>query len=181
MVKGKKIKKSTTKKVSTKVKPTKHSFDPRAMKLLTNIICAVLLISGTILAFTKYNILGAVIIVLTFIVYLSLRRDYVRLVREYEAKHKCNIDDSDDAMDEYKRETIKNIKDAIEETTNETFTKENYEWFISTSLPLYFLVALVITIISFIVGGLSLGLLVIIFFILSAIVYYYIVTKILKK
>ncbi len=167
-----------------KTNKTIETSDPRIVKPFLYGMCTIFYIIGIILIIFKFYLMGIYFFIINTITLISMLKDIKKNERELLQNPTYNPNDK-----EVLKEFNQTIKNEMKEVSTTTFTKENFKWFVKTSIPFYVIITLITSIIiSIVVGVISSSILygiltffgLIILFIIIAIIYFALVSLLFK-
>lgn len=147
--------------------------DPRITKPFVYGISALFFILGLVLIF--FNLFMGIIFIATALLFIIKSKKDIDQI-EQKLKESGNYKET---FTEEEKEAYKN-KDSVNDITKTTFTKNNFEWFLKTSLPIYCVISVVIFLIISIFINIFLGIFILILLILCGLLYFWLIKKLFK-
>jgi len=156
--------------------------DPRITRPFIKIMCGLFFAIGLIMLLLFKDIFfGIIFMAVSVFTYFKSKKDIDKIAEELKQQGKDVTIDSKEEAEQIKNEFVGTIKSGMNDAISSTFTKNNFKWFIKSSLPIYIIVTILVSGLLGIFVNIFLGLFVLIILVLGGLLYYYLISKLFKK
>jgi len=153
--------------------------NPRFTRPLVYGICSLFFIIGLVSLLLGGWFFGIIFIGVAIFTFTKSKKDIDAIAEKLENDgHDVTIDSTEE-LEQTTNQFTETVKSNLNEVTKQTFTKDKLKWFIKTSIPIYCIITLLISIITFFIN-IFLGLFILIASTFSGLFYYYLISKIFK-
>jgi len=159
---------STTKVISTN--------DPRIARPFVYGMCGLFFGIGIVMLLLKVWFIAIVFITMAVFTFIKSKKDIDKIENELKAKGNYNEKLSEEEIKQYKN----SVNNAWNEVTKSIFTKDKFNWFLKSTIPIYSIISGIILLIVTVFVNIMFGIIVLILLILCGIGYYYLISKIFK-
>lgn len=154
--------------------------DPRIIKPFLYGICVLFFAIGLFMILFGNLFFGIVFSSTSIFIFIKIKKDLDEKVEEMQNKGYDLTIDTIEEKELLKKEVIGTIKEEIEDVTSSTFTKDKFKWFVKTTIPIYCVIVVIVSLLlGFLVNAL-LGFLIFGILIFCGLLYYFILSKIFK-
>lgn len=155
--------------------------DPIITRPFIKIVCGIFFVIGLVMLLFFRNIFfGLIFIATSIFTYVKANKDIDKIADELKSKGQDVTIDSVEEKEQLKNGVSGIFNQSVKDVTSSTFTKDNYKWFIKTTMPIYCIIVAIIVILISIFVNIFLGLFVLIVLGLGGLLYYYLISKLFK-
>lgn len=152
--------------------------DPRITRPFVYTICGIFLVIGIISLLLHAWFFGIICTVMALYTFYDSKKDIDAI--EEELKKQGHDMDSKEKKEEVRKEFAETMKNGFNDVKTSTLTKENFKWFSKSTIPLYCIIAVVVSLFIMIFVNIFLGIFILLLLTVFGLFYYYIISKIFK-
>jgi len=154
--------------------------DPRITRPVAYTLCGIFVAIGIIMLLFRSWFFGIIFTAMGIFALSKSKKDIDKKAEELKQKGYDVTIDSKEEAEQLKNEVVGTFKAGMDDAIKSTFTKERFNWFLKTSLPIYAFIVIVVSLLLGIFISIFLGVIIFIMLSLGGLVYYYIISKICK-
>lgn len=154
--------------------------DPRVTRLFVYVICTLFFAIGIFMFLIHDYIMAIPFLLVSVLSFFIAKKDIDKISEELKEKGNDVTIDSKEELENITKGVIDEVKKDFKESSENTFTKEKYNWFLKTTVPIYCIITLFITLIVAVFVNVIFALVLLVISILLGIMFYKVVKKICK-
>lgn len=154
--------------------------DPRITRPVAYTMCGIFLAIGIIMLLLQSWFFGIIFTSISIFAFFKSKKDIDKIANELKQQGKDVTIDSKEEAEQLKNEVVEDFKDGMNDVISSTFTKNNFKWFIKTSLPIYAIVVIFVSLLLGIFVNVFLGLFIFGLLTIGGFLYFFILSKIFK-
>lgn len=154
--------------------------DPRITRPFAYSMCVIFFVIGIFLLLIGNFGFGIIFFVLAIFAFVKSKENIDKTAKKLKAKGQDVTIDSVEEKEQLNEEMVGIFKDSLKDVTSSTFMKDRFKWFVKTIIPIYCVMAIILSLLLGALINVFLGLFVFVILIICGLLYYFILSKIFK-
>ena len=154
--------------------------DPRIIKPFLYGMCGLFFAIGLFMLILGDLFFGIIFPLTSIFIFIKLKKDLDKKTEELRNKGYDVTIDSIEEKEQLKKQVITSFKDGVKDVTSSTFTKDKFKWFVKTTIPIYCVIVVIISLLLGLLVNILLGLFIFGILCIGGFLYYLILSKIFK-